>query len=144
MLSTPDVVTRKWFKEVWDEGREETIDTLAHADIVVHGLSDPNSPPMQGPASFKKVFHTFRGALGDLEIKIEQTVTEGDTCAAFCVVKGRHSGNDFGGPPTNHPVEFSGIAICRVRDGQIVEAWNSFDFLTMYQQIGWVKNPPLP
>jgi len=24
------------------------------------------------------------------------------------------------------------------------EAWNCFDFLTMYQQIGWVSDPPLP
>jgi hypothetical protein len=28
-----------------------------------------------------------------------------------------------------------------VRDGRIVEGWNTFDFLTMYQQMGWVKSP---
>ena len=32
----------------------------------------------------------------------------------------------------------------RVEDGKIVEGWNSFDMLGMYQQIGWVANPPLP
>jgi predicted ester cyclase len=144
MASTPDAVTRQWFKEVWDEGREEAIDKLAHAEITVYGLSDPSAPPMRGTASFKQVFHTFREALGDLEIRIERTVTEGDTCAAYCVVKGRHVGQALGGPPTNHPVEFAGITICRVRDGRIVEGWNCFDFLTMYQQIGWVNNPPLP
>jgi hypothetical protein len=29
----------------------------------------------------------------------------------------------------------------RVENGVIVDAWNSFDFLTMYQQIGWVPSP---
>ena len=24
------------------------------------------------------------------------------------------------------------------------QGWNTFDFLTMYQQLGWVRNPPLP
>ena len=64
MVSTPDAITRQWFKEVWDEGREEAIDRLAHADLIVHGLSDPGAPPMRGAASFKQVFHTFREALG--------------------------------------------------------------------------------
>ena len=99
---------------------------------------------MQGTAAFKTVFRMFREALGDLEIAVERTVTEGDTCAAYCRVKGRHIGHALGGAPTGNPVEFSGITICRVRNGRIVEGWNSFDFLTMYQQIGWVKNPPLP
>jgi len=32
----------------------------------------------------------------------------------------------------------------RVQDGRIVEGWNAFDFLTMYQQLGWVGNPVAP
>jgi hypothetical protein len=34
--------------------------------------------------------------------------------------------------------------MARVVDGQIVEGWNSFDFLTMFQQFGWVRTPPGP
>ena len=29
MAITPDAIARQWFKEVWDEGREEAIDRLA-------------------------------------------------------------------------------------------------------------------
>src|SRR5688572_2751297 len=131
MANTPDAVARQWFKEVWDEGREEAIDRLADADAIIHGLGGPGAPPMQGTAAFKTVFRMFREALGDLEIAVERTVTEGDTCAAYCRVKGRHIGHALGAPPTGHPVEFSGITICRVRNGRIVEGWNCFDFLTM-------------
>ena len=144
MPLTPDAVIRSWFKEVWDEGQEDAIDRLAHANARIHGLSAPGAPPMEGTAEFKKLFHVFRKALGDLQIEVTKTVTEGDQCAAYCRVKGRHVGDAFGGPPTNRPVEFGGLVIARVRDGKIAEGWNCFDFLGMYQQIGWVKNPPAP
>jgi predicted ester cyclase len=144
MPMTPDAVIRTWFKEVWDEGREEAIDRLAHSNAVIHGLGGPGAPPMRGTAEFKKLFHVFRQALGDLQIEVAKTVTEGDQCAAYCRVKGRHVGDAFGGPPTNRPVEFGGLVIAQVRDGKLAEGWNCFDFLSMYQQIGWVKNPPAP
>jgi hypothetical protein len=31
-----------------------------------------------------------------------------------------------------------------VADGKLVEGWNVFDFLTMYQQIGWAATPLVP
>ena len=86
----------------------------------------------------------FREALGDLSIEVVRTVTEGDVVAAHCHVIGRHTGSSFGGDPTGQPVDFWGISIVRVEDGKIVEGWNCFDMLGMYQQIGWVANPPLP
>ena len=144
MPMTPEAVVRAWFKEVWDEGREEAIDRLAHANARIHGLGGPADPPMQGTAEFKKLFRIFRQALGDLQIEVAKTVSEGDHCAAYCRVKGRHVGDAFGGDPTDRPVEFGGLVIARVSDGRIAEGWNCFDFLGMYQQIGWVNNPPAP
>jgi predicted ester cyclase len=41
--------------------------------------------------------------------------------------------------PTNKPVEFTGLTIVKVKDGKIVEAWNQFDFMKMYTQIGVLK-----
>ena len=137
---TPDEVARLWFKEVWDEGREDAIDRLMAPDAVAHGLG----APITGPEQFKPVFRMFREALGDLQIEVARTVVEGDMVAVHCCVRGKHIGNAFGAAPTWRPVEFWGVTIARIRDGQLVEGWNTFDFLTMYQQLGWVRNPPLP
>lgn len=144
MPPTPDAIVRQWFKEVWDEGQEEAIDRLFAADGQVWGLSGPGGPALVGPAAFKQVFHTFREALGDLAIVVERTVVDGDLCAAYFRVKGRHVGRALGGEPTNRPVEFFGMTLARVRDGQLVEGWNVVDFLTMYQQMGWATNPVTP
>jgi predicted ester cyclase len=143
-MPTPEVVVREWFNQVWDEGDESAIDRLMSPDAVVHGLSGTGGPPMVGPAAFKPVFLRFREALGDLEIDVERTIVDGEFCAAFCRVKGRHVGQALGGPPTDRPVEFCGTTIVRVRDGKLIEGWNVFDFLAMYQQIGWVPNPVVP
>jgi predicted ester cyclase len=33
---------------------------------------------------------------------------------------------------------FSGVCVGRIKDGRLVEAWNHFDFLGLYQQLGVV------
>jgi len=32
-------------------------------------------------------------------------------------------------------VKFTGMTMARVKDGKIAEAWNNFDFMTMFQQM---------
>ena len=63
-------------------------------------------------------------------------VAEGDKVAARCSVRGKHEGDFMETTATQAPVEFTGIAIVRIDKGKIVEAWNNFDFMTMYKQIG--------
>ncbi|HEX2458317.1 MAG TPA: ester cyclase [Vicinamibacterales bacterium] len=140
-MSDPVTVARRWFREVWDEGRESAIDELMAPDAVAHGLG---GPPMRGPAEFKPFYRTFLNAFGDLEVEILRTVVQGDTVAVHCHVTARHVGEALGGPATHKPVEFEGVTILRVVNGKIVEGWNAFDFLTMYQQMGWVKAPVVP
>jgi steroid delta-isomerase-like uncharacterized protein len=140
-MTTPESVVRTWFDEVWNQGKETSIDRLFAADCVAHGLSNPDGSPVRGPAAFKSFFRQFRDAFPDMHIEVERTVTEGDVTAAYCHVTGAHSGKDFIRPATGKRIDFWGVAIGRVRDGQIVEAWNTFDFLTLYQQLGVI--PPL-
>jgi predicted ester cyclase len=56
-------------------------------------------------------------------------------------VRGIHEGDSLGFDATQAAVEFDGIAIVRIEDGMIVDAWNNFDFMKMYQQVGAI--PPL-
>ena len=141
MSSEAEQVARTWFREVWDEGREDAIDRLMAPEGVVHGLPGGT---LIGPAGFKPFYQMFRGAIGGITVEVVRTVTQGDTIAAHCHVKGTHSGAGLGGPPSDRAVDFWGIAIVRIEDGRVVEGWNCFDLLTMYQQIGWVGAPPAP
>jgi len=136
-----EALVRQWFQEVWVQGDESAIDRLLHPDAVVHGLS-PES--LRGPEAFKPFYRVMRGALSDMHIEIERVVVQGDSCAVLCHVNAKHTGDALGGQPTNQPLKCDGITKARVKDGQLVEGWNVFDFLSMYQQMGWLPNPVLP
>jgi steroid delta-isomerase-like uncharacterized protein len=127
---------RRWFEEVWNKGREEAIDEMLAEEGVVNGLANESGEPLRGPYGFKPFFRKFSDAFPDIEVVVEDTVAEGDKVAARCTVRGRHQSDSLGFAATKLPVEFTGIAIVRIRDGKIVEAWNNFDFMTMFQQLG--------
>lgn len=127
---------RRWFDEVWNKQRPEAIDEMLAADAIVHGLSDDPESPLKGPSGFKPFHETFRGAFPDVEVVVEDMVAEGDKVVARCSVRAKHAGDHLGIAASGAPVDFTGIAIVRVRDDKIVEAWNNFDFLKMNRQIG--------
>ncbi len=135
---------RRWFEEVWNKGRAEAIDEMFDEEGVAHGLADAGGQPLRGPGGFRPLFRTFREAFPDMEVVVEDTVAEGDKVAARCTVRGRHRGDSLGFAATDRPTEFTGICIVRVRGGKIVEAWNNFDFMSMFRQLGALRPPGEP
>ena len=115
----------KFVQEVWNKGDEKAIDEMMHPDCIVRGLG-----PMDliGREQFKPFFFTFINDFSEIELKVEDVIVEGDKQVSRCVAKGKHNS-------TGRQVEFTGMSIFRVVDGQVVEAWNNYDFATMTQQI---------
>lgn len=138
MSQSPEVIMRTWFDEVWNQGREATIDRLFPADAVAHGLPDG---PCHGPDAFRGVFTRFRGAFPDIHIDVERTIATSESVAAEVRVTGTHSGDTLGIPATGRRIDFRGMTMATVVDGKVRECWNCFDFLTMYQQLGVVNMP---
>ena len=125
-----------WFEEVWNQKNEAAVDEMLADGSVAHGLTETDGSPITGPERFKRFHRTFVSAYPDLRVDVEDTIVEGDKIVARCRVSGNHGGEGIGLAPTNKDVEFTGIAIVRIKDGKIVEAWNEFDFFKMYTQLG--------
>jgi steroid delta-isomerase-like uncharacterized protein len=142
MSTANEILIRRWFEEVWNKGRADAIDEMFAADGIGHGLSADPAKPLRGPENFKIFQAQFREAFPDIIVTVEDAVAEGDKIAARCSVRGKHTGDSLGFAATHAPTEFTGITIVRVRDGQIVEAWNNFDFMRMYQQLGIIQPGP--
>ncbi len=126
----------RWFEEVWNQGRTETIDELLAPDVVGHGLVDAAGQEVRGVAAFKEFYHSFRETFPDIHITVEDTISEGDKLVGRCQVTGCHRGGGIGVAPTGKTVSFGGACIVRIKDGRIAESWNHFDFLSLYQQVG--------
>ena len=139
MANNNEAVIRRWFEEVWNQGREEAIDEMFAEEGVAHGLAEGPGGDLRGPSDYKPFFRRFRGAFPEMEVVVEDTISEGDKVAARCTVRARHIGDTLGFAATGRSVEFTGIAVVRVAEGKIVEAWNNFDFMSMFRQLGALR-----
>jgi steroid delta-isomerase-like uncharacterized protein len=135
MTETNKALIRRWFREVWNEGREATIDELFAESCVAYGLGDRETE-VRGPAHMKPFVRNLRGSFPDLHISIEDILAEEDKVMVRVLVKGTHGGSGLGVPPTGRRIRVAGIVLIRVSKGQIVEAWNSWDQLGLLRQIG--------
>jgi len=121
----------RWFEEVWNQGREETIDELLSADCVIHdGESDA-----RGPEGFKPFFERMRKSFSQINVTCHESITEGDrTCLRWSATM-LHTGNGLGVPATGKPVRISGMSMMRFANGRFAEAWQNWDALEMMEQI---------
>jgi steroid delta-isomerase-like uncharacterized protein len=135
----------RWFEEAWNKGREEAIDEMVDPDVIAYGLTDAEGATVRGREDFHRFFRQFRSAFPDIHVDIEETIREGDKIGAVCRVTATHQGEGLGFAATNNRAEFSGILMVRLRDGKIAEAWNYFDFMTLFGQLGVLSiTPPAP
>ena len=132
------MLVRRWFDEVWTQGKADTIDQLRSPDCVVHGLAD--GPPLD-QNGFKQFYAAYRNAFPDVSITVEQTVSEGDLVAVRWSGTGTHKGDGLGLPATNKRAQFKGMTFVRIQNGKLVEGWNIFDQFAMFTQLGIVKLP---
>ena len=137
MATDPEVLARRWFEEVWNQGREAAIGELMSTVGVVHGLG----PDLHGPEGFRPFFKAYRDAFPDIKVTIESIVSEGDLAAVRWTAAATHKGNGLGFPATGKRVELTGMAFVRVENGKLAEGWNNFDQLGMLQQMGVVSLP---
>lgn len=132
--SNADLV-RRWFREVWNEGRLDTIHELVARDATVHGLGEPGIT-IKGPAPVESFVTNMRSAFPDMNISVDQTVSEGDWVATRFTAKVTHKGNALGFPATGRRATVSGMSFIRIKDGRFVEAHNTWDQRGMLLQLG--------
>lgn len=142
MQQSNKAIPYKWFEEVWNKGNEEVIDELFAEDGVAHGLTDKKGHQIVGPTDYKPFYRSFRNAIPDVKITLEQVIEEDDFIAMRFTLTGTHTGTGLGIEATNKEVSITGMSFIRVKDGKIADAWNVIDYLNMYQQIG-ISKPPV-
>src|SRR4051812_11935158 len=124
MASENLALARRWFEEVWNRRRTETIDELLTDESVSHS----ESGPLRGKAEFKELaYAVFLSAFPDLRMTVEGTLAEGDEVVVRWCVNATHGGDGLGFPATGRRVEFRGMTWIRYSDGKMIEGrdcWN--------------------
>jgi steroid delta-isomerase-like uncharacterized protein len=135
-----ETILHRWFEEVWNQGKESTIDELWADQVVSHGLADTTGNRVSGPDSFRPFYRQLRSAFPDIRFTIEDTLIDGGKTMVRCRVTGTHTGPGITATPTNKTIDVTGMCLAHLKDGKIVSAWNNFDFLALHRQLG----VPLP
>ena len=126
---------RRWFNEVWNQGRMETVDELASPNVIARGQLE-HGQPIQGLAHFKSFAQSIRAAFPDIVVTIEDTIAEGEKVVARWTATMTQQGEFLGLPPSHKRVTISGISVQRFSNGKIVEAWDNWDQLALLVQLG--------
>lgn len=116
-------VALRWMEEIWNQRREEVVDELMHEDAVGH----MEGGDVHGPAGFKQARAAFLQAIPDLRIEVEGSVAEGDAVVLRWRVTGTHRGDGLGIPPSGRRVDARGMSWFQIRDGRMVEGWDSWN-----------------
>ena len=128
------VLARRVFEELTNQGRYEAINEVFDPHCKVHfgnrtlGLS-------QAVAEGKG----WKSAAPDLSMNVEQVSEDGDKVTVVWSANGTHTGPGLGAKPTRRQVSMRDRSVFLVKNGKIVEVWNSEYRQELFRQLGISK-----
>jgi predicted SnoaL-like aldol condensation-catalyzing enzyme len=114
----------RWFEEVWNQGRRQTIHDL----FAPHAILHDGSSQFKGPDEFCRFYDSLRADFSNFRMMPGACLAEGDLACLHWTAVFHHnaSGKD---------VKVTGTSVVRVANGQFVEAWQNWDQAALAAQL---------
>ena len=126
-------ILEEWYRRVWIEGDLDAIDEMFCPDTQASGLL----PEMQmGPDEFRELVPMFLDMVEDVHVSLDKVMEDDDWAAALYSMQVTDSA-------TGKPVVGSGQLFARFNGDKMVETYNSFDFMSFFEQIGLLPEQSL-
>jgi steroid delta-isomerase-like uncharacterized protein len=135
---TNKAVVHRYVEEGFNAANMAVIDELFVTDFVHH---DPSVPTVRDLEGLKQLILAQHAAFADVRTTIEDLVADRDKVVKRFTVRGTHTGDFNGIPPTGKQFTLEGIDILRLVDGKIQEIWIAYDMLGVLQQLGVMPQP---
>ena len=120
-------------KECIEQGKQTSFEELLANHVINH--SAPTGMP-NGKESFGFfINHVLRKGFSGLQVEILDQIAENDLFTTRKKIKGVHTNEIFGIPPSQKKVEINVIDIIRIQNGQYVEHWGQSNFEEVLKQI---------
>lgn len=125
---------RQLIEETLGEGKLDGFDDLVHQDYVDHiGGMD------------REAFRAFLGSLltgiSNRDARLERCFSSEDQVAWRWSLRGEHTGELLGIPPTGNKLDVTGNDLGVMRDGKLVESWGETDMMALMTQVGAIEPP---
>jgi steroid delta-isomerase-like uncharacterized protein len=127
------MLVRQYYDEALSTGKLERLNTLVAEEFVDHEQLLGIPPTRTG---LKQKYTLLRTGFPDLRFVVEVLMCVGEQVAARVTVRGTHTGEFMGRPPTGRTFAVTSIGIFRLAGGHIIEHWGVFDQPGMLAQLG--------
>ena len=114
------------WKAVWDE--------IVSPDVVYHFNSEPE--PVVGLAENKAFNATLFEGFPEIAHTLQAMVAEDDKVVYRTTLRGAHTGEFLGMPPTGKTAQIDDFTMLRISDGKILEWWYDCNLLALMRQLG--------
>lgn len=131
MSADPKAVARLLI-DIFNRGTLDDADGVLASNYTYRGPGGD----VHGAAGWKQLAQMYRDAFPDVVMAIDEQIAEGDRVVTRFTARGTHRGALAGVAPSGRFVSVPCIAIDRIVDGRIVESFELFDQLGMFQAIG--------
>ena len=123
-LEQNKMLVHRWFEEVWNQSRRETIfELLAEGSVLHDGAHD-----IGGPEEFASFHDRLRSQFSDFHITPQVTLAERDR---VCV----HWSCSLVHTATRKPLHITGTSVVHIENGRFVEAWQNWDAAHLHTQL---------
>lgn len=133
---TKAIVSQFW--QAFEDDDHVALNAVLAPDFVARTSS---SPEPQTRERHLQGISMFNSAFSGRNFTIDEMIAEGNTVATRTTLRGIHTGEFQGHPPTGKPVVATGLTLERIQDGRIVERWFNFDTARVLQELG-LTTPP--
>ena len=123
MKTAKELVT-EWFDRVWNQRDRAAIEELMCEDCTIHGLNLSE----KGPSAFESFHSAYCSAFEQIHIDIMEMAEEGNLVIGHARFAAIHR-------ETQKDLSFLFSFSAYYRDGQLAEARNVVDFLSMLDQL---------
>jgi predicted ester cyclase len=135
-----------YIPKLWNDSNFVLVDKWFSQDFIMHTPMSPE--PIIGTKAFKEGLSTERKAFSEVNVKINDVFIKGDKIAATWTSTRTHSGPlvlPWGEiPPAGKKIKSSGVSVCRMVKGKIVEFWLYDNPMEILIPLGFTLSPPQP
>jgi steroid delta-isomerase-like uncharacterized protein len=133
--SNIELVKKTW--DEWNKRNREFLDSALDSNYTFY----PSSGNPMSHETTMGMLEMFWNAFPDLTLDIQDIMASNDMVVSRLISRGTHEGEFTGIPATGNNIEITGINIVRIKEGKIIEEWETFDVLSMMMQLGMELKP---
>jgi steroid delta-isomerase-like uncharacterized protein len=127
-------LVRRWFEEVWNQGRLSAIDELFDRSAKAYGWPEPDQA-ISSPEEFAEACKRYREAFPDIHMTVDDLVAEGDKVAVRWTATMTHLGDGLEFPASSKKARLSGSSFLICGNGRILNGWNYMDLTRLQLQL---------